>query len=30
VFVVNLALLLGNAWLIRRVWRFSGRAQTSD
>ena len=27
-FVITLALLAGNAWLIRRVWRFSGRAQT--
>jgi len=27
-FVITLALLVGNAWLIRRVWRFSGRAQT--
>jgi hypothetical protein len=29
-FAVTLALLVGNAWLIRRVWRFSGRTQTSS
>jgi hypothetical protein len=28
-FLITLALLLGNAWLFRRVWRFSGRAQNS-
>ena len=28
-FATTVALLLGNAWLIRQVWRFSGRTQTS-
>ncbi|SRR6266446_1647454 len=29
-FAITVALLLGNAWLIRQVWRFSGRTQTSS
>jgi hypothetical protein len=29
-FAITVVLLLGNAWLIRRVWRFSGRMRTSS
>lgn len=28
-FAITVALLVGNAWLIRRIWRFSGRRHTS-
>jgi len=28
-FAITVSLIVGNAWLIQRIWRFSGRRQAS-